>query len=271
VGEAAVGEAALIGQDVDDGARLVQKIDATGFPVAAAIWVHESGLDVWRLIIAIPVREVPSPKAAYSLLQNALIDLDLGISLNRISIVSDNDPVIRNLRELIRRGSSSVVEIPIQGAEIAGEPVDKGYGYRIEALRYQAQVFEALQRNQPEDAVLHRVGWLDQPSSQDLDFTLDNGEVLIFVETKALARPLGRRDIDRSSDVRHWTLSSFRRQSAWLVISQTGFTSDAMELKSDLPTPSYPNMRVVLVEWSSRNDDPQLQEGLNIAATARRP
>jgi hypothetical protein len=260
-----VGEAALVGRDVDDGARLIQKIDATGFPVAAAIWVHNYDLDVWRLVIAISVREVPSPKAAYSLLQDAIIDLNLGISLDRISIVSDNDHLLRSLRELIRRGSSSVVEIPIRGAEIAGEPIDKGYGYRIEALRYQAEVFAALQRNQPEDAVLSRVGWLDQPSSQDLDFTLDNGEVLIFVETKALARPLGRRDVDPPSDVRHWTLSSFRRTSSWLVISQTGFTSDAMTLKSDLQASSYPTMRVELVEWSSQNDDPQLREGLNIA------
>jgi len=252
-------------QDVEDGARLVLEVDSKWLPVTAAIWVHEPSLGAWRLVIAIPERDFSSPKAMYSRIQNIIFDLNLSLPLDRITVVSDRDPLIRSLRDLIQTGSKGVVEVPVGGLEVAGDTVDLGYGYHIETLRYRADLFAALQRNQPRDAVLRRAGWLDPPQSDDLDFILDNGEVIVFIEAKALSRPLSRKDIDRSRETRHWTLSTFRRLSVWLVISQTGFTREVTESRSDFPSPASPTMQLMYVKWSSERDDQQLRETLNRA------
>jgi hypothetical protein len=257
-----VGQTALVDRDVDEGARLIQEIDASGFPVTAAMWAHDPGLDIWRLIIAVPTEKLPSPRAAYDRIQSAILELDLNLPLDRITRISDDGPTVGNLRELIKAGSADVVEIPLGGSSIAGEPVDKGYGYRLEALRYEREVFAALQRNQPQGAVLRRAGRLDFPRNLDLDFVLDNGQTMVLVEAKALSRPLGSREVENLIDRKLEFFSSIHRPTVWLLVSKTGFTTDAVNLERNLETHYHTFVQVTLVTWVDRSGDPQLREGI---------
>lgn len=257
-----MGETVLVTRDVIQGARLVQELDARDLPLTAAFWTHESSLDTWRLVVAVPMREDTSPRAAYRRIQSVILDLDLGLSLDRVALIPDSDPLIKDLRDLVKTGSTDVVEIPIGSGEIAGEAVDKVYAYRLEALRYGKEVLGALQRIQPAGAVLRRADGLDFSSSSEPDFILDNGDQTVLVEAKALSRPLDLRDVRHSADLMDRAWGYYRKSAAWLIVSRTDFTSDALNWISDSTGRTEAVRRMRLVKWASRSDDPQLREVL---------
>lgn len=248
-------------QDIYDGAGLVQELDARLLPFTAAFWTHNSNLDEWRLVIAVPTRRVPSPRATYSQIQQAIIDLDLNVALDRVNLVSNSDPLIGTIQEIIAAGSNDLVEIPLAGADIAGEPVDRGYGYRLDALHYERLVLAALQRIQPDDAVLRNASRLAFLDNFNFDFLLDDGLKAILIEAKSQSHPLSNKDIERS-------MSSFQRaanlyrNAAWIVVSRTGFTADTL---NRLP-PSAKRLRdadmLALIQWAGEQDDRQLREAV---------
>ena len=65
-----------------------------------------------------------------------------------------------------------MVEIPLGGVDLAGAAVDRGYAYRMSAIRYEEAVFSALQRIQPANAILRRAEALPFLGGFDLDFVL---------------------------------------------------------------------------------------------------
>jgi hypothetical protein len=258
-----VDEAILVKQqDINDGARLVQELDVRGLPLTAGFWAHDASVDIWRLVLVVPRNEISSPRQAYSRVQDAISHLSLKLFLNQVTVILDDDPQIRVLQSLIASSSSNIVEIPLDYAEIAGQIVDKGYAYRLEALRYEAEILAALQRIQPKDAILRRVDGLDVGTGLESDFVINDGDQAVFIETKALTRPLDSRDVQVSADRLYRITDSYPRPESWLMISRTGYTQEATRLAAGSPSRIAPVKRLSLVEWVSPNDDPQLREAL---------
>jgi hypothetical protein len=253
-----VGERTLVTQeDLANGALLLQQLDQIDFRVTAAFWAYDPVLETWRLIIAAPQQAIESLVAAYGTIQRVINDNYLGISLDRISLISDGDAKLVNLRALAESDSDDVVEASGGRAEIAGRVLDDIHLYRGSALRYEREVFQALQRLQPPNVVIRTNVIL--PPGQEIDALLDDGEHPIIVEIKMRSRPVGITDVFELQGRLFSCSRLFGREAAAILVSRSGFTSKALEAAE--------NTRVTLAKWAGREDDEQIERAL---ASARR-
>jgi hypothetical protein len=74
--------------------------------VHSALWLYNSEEENWRLIIASKIADFTSPRRAYSRVKNALLilknnQIEIGITLDNISVVSPNHPLIKVLSGVI--------------------------------------------------------------------------------------------------------------------------------------------------------------------------
>jgi hypothetical protein len=256
-----VAENRLVTQDdLADGRRLIQQLDPAGFPITAAFWAYDPLLEIWRLIIAAPPSAIESLVTAYGAIQDIVDAGTLGITLDRISLISDNDTKLANLQALARSDADDVVEISIGHTEIAGTILDNVLLYRTDALRYERDVFSALQRIQPPNAVMRTYDHGEFSPRQGADALLDDGERVIIVEIKALSRPLANRVVFQVEGMLHAYQRSFGRPVAAMLVSRSGFTVSAIEASH--------NSHVSLVQWKGPEDDQLLRRGLAEALAA---
>ena len=243
--------------DLADGARLIQELDQENFPVTAAFWAYDPLLERWRLIIAAPPAVIESLITAYGVIQKAIIDNDLGIALDRVSLISDSDPTLRNLQALGKSDAQDVVEVAVGRAEVAGRVLDDLHVYRSDALRYERAVISALQRMQPPHASLVTSNRAQFPPETQADVILDNGDRLIIIEIKHVSRLLGIREVFQAEGFRRSYERTFRRPVAGMIVSRNGFSVNAIEEAG--------NSRIFLVQWASPKDNQLLKRTLDEA------
>lgn len=242
------------------GARLIQELDQINFPVTAAFWAYDLQLERWRFIIAAPPAAIESLINAYGVIQKAISDNGLGIALDRVSLISDNDPTLANLQALGKSDAQDVVEVSVGRTEVAGRVLDDIHVYRSDALRYERAVIAALQRLQPPNVILRTGDRAQVPPSRQADAILDDGERLVIVEIKAVSRLLGIREVFQAEGHLRSYERTFGRRVAAMIVSRNGFSVSAIE--------EAHNSRVSLVQWTGPEDDQLLGRALAEALSA---
>lgn len=240
-------------EDLADGARLIQELDQVNFPVTAAFWAYDPRLERWRFIIAAPPSAIESLVRAFGVIQKVISDNGLGISLDRVSLISDDDPTLANLQALGKSDAQDVVEVSVGRAEVGGRVLDDIHVYRSDALRYERAVIAALQRMQSPNAVLRR-------NVRQADVILDDGERLIIVEIKDVTRLLGVREVYQAEGFLHSYERTLGRPVAAMIVSRNGFSASAIE--------EARNSRINLVQWTGPEDDQVLERALEEARAA---
>ena len=252
-----MGQAVLVGADVEDGGRLVGELQDRGVPVTAAVWAYNSNLEEWRLVIATPTPSSSPPSKLYKQVQDILARLDLQLPLSRIMLIRDDDPAVRNLQAVVESDRRDEATVAIHEFELAGRPMSQGRAYRAEVLQYEKQLFDALQRYQPADMILrhaNRIGWHDV----GVDFVMDDGTRLIGIEAKARRRPLALDDVHRAAGTYEDLRATWPRLVALLLVSRSGFSprAESWQTRHEFP---------MLVTWATRDDDPALHRALDHA------
>lgn len=245
-------------EDLADGRVLLQQLAQADFSVTAAFWAYDPLLESWRLIIAAPREAIDSLLRAYEIIQRTIIENGLDVTLDRISLIPDNDAKLDNLRALAESDAEGVVDASVGRAEISGRVVDDIHLYSSSALRYEREVFQALQRIQPSNAVMRTYRSLQFPRGLEVDALVDDGEHAAIVEVKAMSRPLGSRDIFRVQG----QLDAYRRflnrsLASAILVSRGGFTESALEAVRE--------SEVIPVQWTGSGDDEKLGNALNEA------
>jgi hypothetical protein len=118
----------LVRQMIDEGAHLLQKLDARGIPVRAALWYDDPEKLAWKLVIVTSVASNPGPLEAYLQIQLAMKGLGLGISLDDIIVMSPSSRKFEDLRrtmEGVTKGAFLHPKDPSHGAAF-----DDAYVYR---------------------------------------------------------------------------------------------------------------------------------------------
>jgi hypothetical protein len=253
-----MGEATLVIRDAREGALLVERFDSSDLRLTAAFWVHDAGLNVWRLVLAAPRHIAPSPRAAYALIQETINELDLSLALDRVTFIADSDPLVGMIKEFAAISSNDVVEIPLAGADIAGVPVDTAYAYRVESIRFEKDILTALRRVQPDGTVLRRAENELPNGGFNFDLAINKGFRMVLVIAKALPRKINSKDVQRI--VAGYEERAGRSEYvAVMIISKTGFASGT----SLIPSPKGVRlMEVMLVEWAGVQDDAELRTRL---------
>ncbi len=118
----------LVKQMIDEGAQLLQKLDARGIPVRAALWYDDPEKLSWKLVIVTPEASNPGPLAAYLQVQTAMNGLDLTISLDDIIVMSPSSRKFEDLRRTIEGVTKGAFLHPNDPSQRAA--FDDAYVYR---------------------------------------------------------------------------------------------------------------------------------------------
>lgn len=129
-------KAILVDRDIQEGRMLVEALDRSKFILDGALWFYMSNSDEWRLLLVSPLVDRIGPKKAYTVVQSAIEDMppDFGISLNRISVLSPKNNLIRLLSITLRTGRG-ISGIRFTRNTINGVFIEDAYIYRLDIPR----------------------------------------------------------------------------------------------------------------------------------------
>jgi hypothetical protein len=123
----------LTDQLIAAGAELTRKLERSTWPVVASLWLYDSEINEWRLVIASPRVGSDGPLAAYREVSAALQaggESVLPLSLEDISVVSAEDSRVRALAFAYPSGVDIEGHRIFRGA-INGHYIDDAYIYRL--------------------------------------------------------------------------------------------------------------------------------------------
>ena len=119
----------LVEPYIEAGRELIKRLDDSGFPVEAALWIYRSESYDWRLLIATPIYDSAGPQEAYSKIQ-AFVTSSPFLSLRNVSVVSPTAEIIQLLRRAIKTGPG-ISTIRLTGNAIDGVFIDDALVYRL--------------------------------------------------------------------------------------------------------------------------------------------
>jgi hypothetical protein len=120
-------------QLIDEGARIVEKLDQSAVDVSTALWVLFPDHESWKLALSLGVVRTQGPKRGYELVQKALRDLRpelKQVSLGDIAVLRPDAPLLQLLRVALKTGPG-VSRVWFKGNVINGELFPDALVYRV--------------------------------------------------------------------------------------------------------------------------------------------
>ena len=123
----------LLGQMIEAGAKLVERLDQSQSNVQAALWLFLPEEKIWEMIVISPLVKTDGPRSFYKRILEAnkrADELEPIISLNDIKVADTSNPLINVLRVAISTGSG-ITGIRFSKNTINGTFIEDSYIYRI--------------------------------------------------------------------------------------------------------------------------------------------
>lgn len=123
----------LTGAMIDAGAELTKKLDESGLPVTAALWLFVSDLNEWRLLFASPEVGTKGPRDVYEKIQHAigqLGDTASAVPLSVVGLLDADADLVRLLKVAVRTTGPGLSRIRFSKNVINGHFIDDALIYR---------------------------------------------------------------------------------------------------------------------------------------------
>ena len=92
----------LVEQQIDDGRKLLEQLDAQRFPVSGALWYYLPERETWSLVIVSPIADTKGPNYGYTRIQKALGNAETpSLALDDITLVGMQDPEFTELKTAV--------------------------------------------------------------------------------------------------------------------------------------------------------------------------
>lgn len=240
-------EEALVEALVSEGAQLEAALRSENKFSGASIVARDVELNEWKLLIPLP--RGSSRLGYYEFLQGYVSRLDLDLALDRIMLVRDNDPGLRELRGATSRAymHRSWQTVPI---EVAGRSFADPLTVRIEPRVFEQQVMDALKEVLPGFEVrpsrdLKWLGNFDLAARNiplPVDLALIYRELPILIEIKASRCPLGLTPVLTAYGALTYVQRVLDRPARMAIISISGYSDRVVQAFEGLPD-------IALVAW----------------------
>lgn len=118
---------------IDEGAKLVAKLDELEVEVSMALWLRMPDIEAWKLTLLMPVVERRGPRHGYELIQRALTALQEDVqrlALSDVAVLKPESPVPVLLRVALRTGPG-ISRIWFRGNTINGHLFPDALVYRV--------------------------------------------------------------------------------------------------------------------------------------------
>jgi len=122
----------LTGVMIEAGAELTAKLDETGLPLTAALWLFMPDLNEWRLLFASPEVTTKGPREVYERIQRAISQLGdkaSAVPLSMVGLIDADADLVRLLKLAIRTGPG-IHRIRFSKNVIDGHFIDDALIYR---------------------------------------------------------------------------------------------------------------------------------------------
>ena len=129
-----MGQATLVGMQVDDGERLIEALDARGHKVVAALWLRNSDTERWELRIVLDGFDpTVDPRVCHRRIGEVFWSMKRELSFDQsdIRLVGPDNSVIEALRHSVLAQAASVSRAHLGGRQLGKEFVEDAYLYRI--------------------------------------------------------------------------------------------------------------------------------------------
>lgn len=128
-----MGTATLVSQEIAEGQRLIDALNAAGVSVDSALWFYASEPESWRLMLTSPSYDKKGPLKTYDEILSVFreVEPELKIDWTALVAVSVKDELIQGLRELQQRFKSSFSGRRITNQSINHKYIDDAYIYQI--------------------------------------------------------------------------------------------------------------------------------------------
>jgi hypothetical protein len=132
-----VDKTTLVERDYRDGEILISELDKAHMDVHSAFWLYDSEADRWRLMIASKEVDNAGPTKAYKDIQNVLKTMEkngitVEFTLENISVISPNHPLINNLNQAVKTGPKDIRNVRFSRNSIGNSYIEDAYIYRIQ-------------------------------------------------------------------------------------------------------------------------------------------
>jgi hypothetical protein len=118
----------LVKQMIEDGLKLLDRLDERSIPVHAAAWFDDPEKMAWKLVIVSSEASNPGPLEAYMKIQQAMVGLDLNIALDDIVVMSPNSRKFEDFKRTMEGVAKGTFLRPKGSSE--GVAFDDAYIYR---------------------------------------------------------------------------------------------------------------------------------------------
>lgn len=118
----------LVNEMIEDGAKLLNKLDDRGIPVKAAAWFDDPEKQGWKLVIITSLAENPGPLEAYMQIQHAMNGLKLRFALDDIVVMGPGSGRFEEFRRTLEGAARGEFLQPKPPA--LGVALDDAYVYR---------------------------------------------------------------------------------------------------------------------------------------------
>ena len=99
---------ALVGNQIDEGGRLIEALTRGGLSVNAAVWVRPAEDDRWALYLVSDEVDTKGPLVAYRAAAEALREIPgTSLTMSEIKLVGTEDAQARSLLDVLRGSSGA--------------------------------------------------------------------------------------------------------------------------------------------------------------------
>lgn len=118
--------------DIEEGKKLLRKLDQSGLPVVGAFWYYMEGPETYRLVIVTPYYEKHGPKKTYEKIQEAIRDkeTDINLAWDAVSAIGPGNQLYKSLRT-IKDSYPDIAGSRLTGNVVNGTYIEDAYLYRI--------------------------------------------------------------------------------------------------------------------------------------------
>ena len=118
--------------DIEEGKKLVEKLDQSNLPVVGAFWYYMDGPERYRLMIVTPYYEEYGPKKTYEKIQKATEKngADINLAWDAVSALGPNNELYKSLRTIADTGFD-IEGRRLTGDVINGTYIEDAYLYRV--------------------------------------------------------------------------------------------------------------------------------------------
>jgi len=118
------------GNSYDEGKKLIENLDNQGLVYPVTLWIKFPDREGWILLIGIPEPDQTGAREIYGKLHNIIINNELGLSLNDISLVDTQHDICQSLKLMLHTGNT-IGKITFTGNIINGRSFPDSIIYRV--------------------------------------------------------------------------------------------------------------------------------------------